>query len=52
MVTGYSDSSPLEVAKVAGPLDKLFYVAKPFEVEEVLQLARSLCEKMAHRGGA
>ncbi|MFZ2031554.1 MAG: EAL domain-containing protein [Vitreimonas sp.] len=45
MVTGYSDNSPLEVAKVAGPLDKLFYVAKPFEIEEVMHLARSLCHR-------
>ncbi len=45
MVTGYSDSSPLEVAKVAGPFDKLYYVAKPFEIDEILQLARALSEK-------
>ena len=45
MVTGYSDRSPIEVAKVAGPFDKLYYVAKPFEIEEILQLARALSEK-------
>ncbi len=45
MVTGYSDSSPLDVAKVAGPFEKLYYVAKPFEIEEILQLARALSEK-------
>jgi diguanylate cyclase (GGDEF)-like protein len=45
MVTGYSDHRPVEVAKVAGPLSKLYYVAKPFEVEEILQLARALAEK-------
>ena len=45
MVTGYSDSTPLEVANVAGPLNKLYYVAKPFEADEVLQLARALSEK-------
>jgi diguanylate cyclase (GGDEF)-like protein len=50
IVTGYSDSSPLEVAKVAGPLDKLYYVAKPFEVEEILQLARALSEKWRVEG--
>jgi diguanylate cyclase (GGDEF)-like protein len=45
MVTGYSDSSPLEVGKVAGPFEKLYYVAKPFEIDEILQLARALSEK-------
>lgn len=45
MVTGYSDSSPLDVAKVAGPLEKLYYVAKPFEIDEILQLARALSAK-------
>lgn len=45
MVTGYSDSSPLDVAKVAGPLNKLYYVVKPFEIDEILQLTRALSEK-------
>lgn len=45
MVTGYSDASPVEVAQVAGPLAKLYYVAKPFEIEEILQLVRALGEK-------
>ncbi len=42
VVTGYSDHEPTSIAKVAGPLDKLFYVAKPFKAEEVQQLALSL----------
>ncbi|MEQ1618408.1 MAG: EAL domain-containing protein [Terricaulis sp.] len=45
VVTGYSDSSPVEVAKVAGPFHRLYYLAKPFEIEEILQLARALSEK-------
>jgi diguanylate cyclase (GGDEF)-like protein len=45
MVTGYSDSRPVDVAKVAGPANKLFYIAKPFEVDEILQLSRALSEK-------
>jgi diguanylate cyclase (GGDEF)-like protein len=45
VVTGYSDHSPLEVAKVAGPQDKLFYLAKPFETEEIRTLAHSLSSK-------
>lgn len=50
MVTGYSDSSPLDVAKVAGPSDKLYYVAKPFEIDEILQLSRALSEKWRIEG--
>jgi diguanylate cyclase (GGDEF)-like protein len=45
VVTGYSDHSPLQVAKVAGPLDKLYYIAKPFEIDEIRQLAASLSSK-------
>ncbi len=45
IVTGYSDFAPLEIAKVAGPADKIFYIAKPFEVAEVRQTATAL----AHR---
>ena len=42
IVTGFSDFSPLEVSKVAGPTDKIFYIAKPFEVAEVVQTATAL----------
>ena len=45
MVTGYSDSSPLAVAQVAGPLSRLFYVVKPFEPDEILQMTRALVDK-------
>ncbi len=45
VVTGYSDHSPLQVAKVAGPLDKLYYLAKPFEIDEIRSLANSLASK-------
>ncbi len=45
IVTGYSDHSPMEVAKVAGPLDKLYYLAKPFETAEIHQLSHSLTAK-------
>ncbi len=50
VVTGYSDHSPLDVARVAGPLDKLYYVAKPFETAEIRTLAGSLCTKWAMEG--
>ena len=45
IVTGFSDFSPIEISKVAGPADKIFYIAKPFEVAEVTQMATAL----AHR---
>ncbi len=45
IVTGYSDHSPIDVAQVAGPQDKLYYLAKPFETDEVRTLAASLVAK-------
>ena len=42
IVTGFSDFSPLEISKAAGPADKIFYIAKPFEVAEVVQTATAL----------
>ena len=42
IVTGYSEFSPTEINRVAGPADKIFYIAKPFEVAEVLQTATAL----------
>jgi diguanylate cyclase (GGDEF)-like protein len=42
IVTGYSDHAPHQVAAVAGPIDKLFYVSKPFDRLEIRQLASSL----------
>ena len=42
IVTGYSDFSPIEISKVAGPADKIFYIAKPFEVAEIVQTATAL----------
>jgi diguanylate cyclase (GGDEF)-like protein len=45
IVTGYSDFSPIEIAREAGPADKLFYIAKPFDVSEVLQTATALASR-------
>ncbi len=45
IVTGYSDRSPVDVVEVAGPEDKIFYLAKPFETVEIRTLANSLCAK-------
>lgn len=42
IVTGYSDSSLPDISRVAGPPDKIFYIAKPFEVGEVAQIATAL----------
>jgi diguanylate cyclase (GGDEF)-like protein len=45
IVTGYSDFSPAEISKVAGPADKIFYLAKPFEVAEIVQTAIALSKR-------
>ncbi|WP_294236002.1 EAL domain-containing protein [uncultured Sphingomonas sp.] len=45
IVTGYSDFSPVEIGRVAGPADKIFYIAKPFEVAEISQMALALCRR-------
>jgi CheY-like chemotaxis protein len=42
IVTGFSDFSPREISQVAGPADKVFYIAKPFEVGEITQTATAL----------
>ncbi len=45
IVTGFSDFSPVEIGKVAGPVDKIFYIAKPFEVAEITQIASALVRR-------
>ncbi|TGX50467.1 GGDEF domain-containing response regulator [Sphingomonas gei] len=45
IVTGYSDFSPVEISRAAGPADKIFYIAKPFQAEEVLQTATALAQR-------
>jgi diguanylate cyclase (GGDEF)-like protein len=45
IVTGYSDFSPIEISRAAGPADKIFYIAKPFQAEEVLQTATALAQR-------
>ncbi len=47
IVTGFSDFSPIEIAKSAGPADKIFYIAKPFEIAEVVQTATALAHRWA-----
>ncbi|RYD47003.1 MAG: response regulator, partial [Sphingomonadales bacterium] len=45
IVTGYSDFSPLDISRAAGPADKIFYIAKPFQSEEVMQTATALSHR-------
>ncbi len=45
IVTGFSDFSPLEISRAAGPADKIFYIAKPFQAEEVVQTAIALSHR-------
>lgn len=45
IVTGYSDFSPAQIARVAGPPDRLFYIAKPFTADEVVQTATALSHR-------
>ena len=45
IVTGYSDHSPADICEVAGPEDKVFFLAKPFEPLEIRTLANSLGAK-------
>ena len=47
IVTGFSDFSPIEIAREAGPADKIFYIAKPFEVAEVVSTATALAHRWA-----
>ncbi|MFD2174363.1 putative bifunctional diguanylate cyclase/phosphodiesterase [Rhodobacter lacus] len=45
IVSAWSDHSVTEITAVAGPADKIFYICKPFEADEVRQMARALIER-------
>ncbi len=45
LVTAYADTDPLDFADRIPPLDKLFYVQKPFHAREMRQFAAALCAK-------
>ncbi|MFZ5776040.1 MAG: PAS domain S-box protein [Thermodesulfobacteriota bacterium] len=45
IVTAYSDRSREEIVSAIGDPDKLLLLRKPFDPEEVQQLARCLCDK-------
>lgn len=44
-VTGYSDTDPHDMAKIVPPVERLFYVAKPFQPLELQQFASALSNK-------
>jgi signal transduction histidine kinase len=45
IVTAYADSHPREIAERVPPVDKLFYVSKPFQKMELQQFATALTAK-------
>ncbi|WP_444453027.1 putative bifunctional diguanylate cyclase/phosphodiesterase [Rhodobacter capsulatus] len=45
IVSAWSDHSVTDIAAVAGQADKIFYICKPFEPDEVRQMARALSER-------
>lgn len=51
IVTAYSDHSATDIAAVAGPPDKIFYLSKPFSSEEVRQMAYALCRRWDYDTG-
>lgn len=45
VVTGYSDHRPSEIAGIVGAQDRLFYLVKPFNADEVRQMATTLVHR-------
>lgn len=45
IVTGYSDHRPTEIAGKVGTVDRLFYLVKPFDADEVRQMATTLVNR-------
>ncbi len=45
IVTAYSDRSREEIAQAVGTLHKLLFFRKPFDPDELMQVAVSLCDK-------
>jgi two-component system, cell cycle sensor histidine kinase PleC len=44
-VTAYSDTDPRRIATIVPPIERLFYVAKPFQALELQQFASALSNK-------
>lgn len=51
IVTAYSDHSATDIAAVAGPPDKIFYICKPFSNEEIRQMAVALSRRWDYDTG-
>lgn len=51
IVTAYSDHSATDIAAVAGPPDKIFYISKPFSADEIRQMAVALSRRWEHDTG-
>lgn len=51
IVTAYSDHSVTDIAAIAGPPDKIFYISKPFSADEISQMALALCQRWDHDTG-
>ncbi|CAN7643153.1 response regulator [Neorhizobium sp. LjRoot104] len=45
VVTGYSDQPPQKIASEVGGSDRFFYLVKPFNPDELLQLAATLVQR-------
>lgn len=45
IVSAFADNEMSEIAKVAGPAHKVFFIAKPFNAKEISQMAYSLCQR-------
>ncbi|MGH6933634.1 MAG: ATP-binding response regulator [Dongiaceae bacterium] len=44
-VTAYSDTDPRDISRMVPPVERLFYVAKPFQPQELQQFASALSHK-------
>lgn len=45
IVSAYSDHKVTEIAEVAGPPDKIYYICKPFTADEIGQMATALSRR-------
>ncbi len=45
IVSAFADNEMSEIAKIAGPAHKIFFIAKPFNAKEISQMAYSLCQR-------
>jgi signal transduction histidine kinase/PleD family two-component response regulator/HPt (histidine-containing phosphotransfer) domain-containing protein len=50
IVTGYADADPKEISARVPPVQKLFYIQKPFHPQEIYQLSSALAAKWHMEG--